>query len=138
MSSDELVDDRPPSSMTELPMKPAYLAIGIAFLVSTAAAQHRHHPPEDEALHEKFYSTWYMPDNPSRSCCNKVDCYLTEIKYAGSAIYARRALPRQALHILPTACSASHWEAAYENPQASALRSVRRPVRHSDASLVGQ
>jgi hypothetical protein len=44
------------------------------------------HPSEDEALHEKFYSTWYMPDNPSKSCCNKQDCYPTEIKYIGSAI----------------------------------------------------
>jgi len=58
-------------------------------VVSTAAAQHRH-PPQDEALHEKFYSTWYMPDNPARSCCNKADCYPTEIKYIGGNVYARR------------------------------------------------
>jgi hypothetical protein len=58
-------------------------------MVATAATQHRH-PPQDEALHEKFYSTWYMPDNPAKSCCNKADCYPTEIKYVGDAIYARR------------------------------------------------
>jgi hypothetical protein len=27
------------------------------------------HPPQDQWLHEKFYSTWHIPDNPSASCC---------------------------------------------------------------------
>jgi hypothetical protein len=67
----------------------ACLTTGLVFVVSTAAAQHRH-PPQDEALHEKFYSTWYMPDNPTSSCCNKADCYPTEIKYVGGSVYARR------------------------------------------------
>ena len=70
-------------------MRSACLAIGLLLVVSTAAAQHRH-PPQDEALHEKFYSTWYMPDNPARSCCNKADCYPTEVKYVGGNVYARR------------------------------------------------
>jgi hypothetical protein len=46
--------------------------------------------PQAEALHEMFYSTWYMPDNPAKSCCNKADCYPTEIKYVSGSIYARR------------------------------------------------
>jgi hypothetical protein len=70
-------------------MKPAYLAVGFMFVISTAVAQHNH-PPQDEPLHERFYSGWYMPDNPSMSCCNKADCYPTEIRYVGSTIYARR------------------------------------------------
>src|SRR5262245_33712023 len=70
-------------------MRQAYLAATCVFAASTAAAQHRH-PPQDQALHEKFYSTWYMPDNPARSCCNDADCYPTEIKYVGGNIYARR------------------------------------------------
>jgi len=44
------------------------------------AGLHRH-PPQDQLLHEKFYSTWHMPDNPTASCCNNADCYPTEIKY---------------------------------------------------------
>jgi hypothetical protein len=28
-----------------------------------------HHPPQDQWLHEKCYSTWHLPDNPSDSCC---------------------------------------------------------------------
>jgi hypothetical protein len=70
-------------------MTPACVAAVIMLAVSPAAAQHRH-PPQDEALHEKFYSTWYMPDNPAKSCCNKADCYPTEIKYVGGDVYARR------------------------------------------------
>ncbi|MBH5398084.1 hypothetical protein HZZ13_09805 [Bradyrhizobium sp. CNPSo 4010] len=53
-------------------------------------AVHRQHPPQDQALHEKFYSTWHMPDNPSLSCCNSADCYPTDIKYIDGQIYARR------------------------------------------------
>jgi hypothetical protein len=50
----------------------------------------RHHPPQDMPLHEKFYSTWHMPDNPVLSCCNDADCYPTEIKYRDGKIYAKR------------------------------------------------
>jgi hypothetical protein len=70
-------------------MRGAYLAAGLSLVLSTAAAQHQH-PPQDEALHEKFYSKWYMPDDPSKSCCNKADCYPTEIKYIGGKLFARR------------------------------------------------
>jgi hypothetical protein len=50
----------------------------------------RHHPPPDMTLHEKFYSTWHMPDNPALSCCNNADCYPTDIKYVDGRIYAKR------------------------------------------------
>jgi hypothetical protein len=53
------------------------------------AGLHRH-PPQDQLLHEKFYSTWRMPDNPSASCCNNADCYPAEIKYVDGNIYAKR------------------------------------------------
>jgi hypothetical protein len=53
------------------------------------AGRHRH-PPQDQHLHKKFYSTWRMPDNPSLSCCNEADCYPTEIKYIDGKTYAKR------------------------------------------------
>ena len=68
-----------------------YLAIMV--LASTSALaqpQHRHHPPADMPLHEKFYSTWYMPDNPAKSCCNKADCYPTEVTYRDGEVFAMR------------------------------------------------
>ena len=61
-------------------------------LLPNGEARHaeRHHRPQDQALHEKFYSTWRMPDNPAVSCCNDADCYPTEIKYLDGRLYARR------------------------------------------------
>ena len=73
----------------------------LAFLIGAAAAQERHHPQQDMALHEKFYSTWYMPDDPSKSCCNKADCYPTEVRMKGGQVYARRREDGQWLLIPP-------------------------------------
>ena len=67
----------------------ACLMAAILCTASSATGQH-FHPPQDEPLHERFYSTWYMPDDPAKSCCNKADCYPTEIKLIGGDIYARR------------------------------------------------
>lgn len=42
---------------------------------------HANHP-QDLPLHERFYSTWNMPNAGMRrtvSCCNKNDCYPTRI-----------------------------------------------------------
>ena len=58
--------------------------------IGAQAQEHNGHPARDLALHEKFYSTWHMPDNPTKSCCNMADCYPTEIKVIDNKIYARR------------------------------------------------
>ena len=70
-----------------------FYAIILVGVPQYAAAQdhHHHHPAGLETqLHEKFYSTWYMPDEPTKSCCNKADCYPTEVKFHGGQWYARR------------------------------------------------
>lgn len=61
------------------------------FVICGAKADgpHAEHP-EDISLHEKFYSTWFMPDNPARSCCNKADCYPTEARFHKGHWQARR------------------------------------------------
>jgi hypothetical protein len=59
------------------------------------------HPPQDQVLHEKFYSTWRMPDKPSVSCCNDADCYPTEIKYVNGDIYAKRREDGEYIRIPP-------------------------------------
>jgi hypothetical protein len=74
----------------EAQVRSLVVVAGLALLASPAAAQGHNHPPQDADLHEKFYSTWHMPDNPSASCCNQADCYPTEIKMVGTSIYARR------------------------------------------------
>jgi hypothetical protein len=69
----------------------ARLGVGIIILVSTALADEEHrHPPQDKALHDKFYSTWYQPADPTKSCCSQEDCYPTEFKYVNRTWYARR------------------------------------------------
>src|SRR5512134_4094214 len=60
---------------------------------ASAQVQHRdhHHPPGLETeLHEKFYATWFMPDNPGKSCCNKADCYPTEVTHRDGEVFAKR------------------------------------------------
>jgi hypothetical protein len=69
---------------------PAALVVLAPTFALAQSQEHRHHPASDIPLHEKFYSTWYMPDNPSKSCCNKADCYPTEITYRNGDIFARR------------------------------------------------
>lgn len=52
------------------------------------AADHNH-PPQDEAIHEQFYSNWYRPDNPAISCCNKQDCAPAEARRVNGQWQAR-------------------------------------------------
>jgi len=59
------------------------------------------HPPQHQLLHEQFYSTWHMPDNPAASCCNDADCYPTEIKYVDGGIYAKRREDGRFIRIPP-------------------------------------
>jgi hypothetical protein len=76
----------------------AFLTAGAAVTVGplvmgeqgAVAQEHRHHPPLDMELHEKFYSTWFMPDEPSKSCCNMADCYPTQVKYHDGQWWALR------------------------------------------------
>ena len=62
----------------------------IVLATPAKAQEHRAHPAADVPLHEKFYSSWHMPDQPTRSCCNKTDCYPTEVRVQGGMIFARR------------------------------------------------
>lgn len=63
------------------------VALAIAILVTPALAQH---PAHDMPLHEKFYSNWFMPDQPNKSCCNKADCYPTQVLFHDNHWYAQR------------------------------------------------
>ena len=80
------------------------MRIWLAFLllVSTPAfaqSSHRHHPSADMPLHEKFYSTWYMPDQPTRSCCNKADCYGKWLRIPTAKVERRRDNPDGRNHL---------------------------------------
>jgi hypothetical protein len=77
------------------------IALLVLFAVGAEAQEHRRHPSQDVPLHEKFYSTWHMPDDPTKSCCNMADCYPTEIRIVGGKIYARRREDAKWLPIPP-------------------------------------
>jgi hypothetical protein len=77
----------------------AFVSLALAFIVlllaayfqlSQVRAQEHHHPPADALVHEKFYSTWMMPDKPDRSCCNRQDCYPTDVRFRDGFWEARR------------------------------------------------
>jgi|SRR5882724_11187716 len=38
------------------------------------ANEYNHHPLQNQAIHEQFYSTWKMPDDRRISCCQNRDC----------------------------------------------------------------
>src|SRR5258705_9687636 len=64
---------------------------GILILaVSSAIAQEHHHPPQDQTIHERFYSTWMMPDNRNISCCHNVDCSPAETRLENGHWIARK------------------------------------------------
>lgn len=66
-------------------------AIILLFItLSLARSQGHQHPPHDVAIHEQFYSTWRMPDQPEKSCCNKTDCYPTEARWESGHWQAKR------------------------------------------------
>lgn len=57
-----------------------WLCVGIALGMFVIAPRHAHagHPMQDMAIHNQFYKTWMMPDQPTVSCCGDNDCYPTE------------------------------------------------------------
>jgi hypothetical protein len=61
----------------------------LALLIAPAIAQVHHHDGETAEV-DKFYSEWMRPDNPNLSCCNKLDCYATEVKVKGGTWFARQ------------------------------------------------
>jgi hypothetical protein len=55
-------------------MRYGVAACALMLIATAALAQdvgHRHHPAADMPLHEKFYSGWYMPDNPTNRAASK-------------------------------------------------------------------
>lgn len=52
-----------------------------------AAFSEEHHPQD---IHERFYSTWKMPDAPNVSCCHNEDCSPAASKFEGGRWFAMR------------------------------------------------
>ena len=52
--------------------------------------QEGHHPPQDQAIHERFYSTWMVPNNRTMSCCHEQDCSPAESRVEDGNWVARK------------------------------------------------
>lgn len=48
------------------------------------------HPPQDMAIHDKFYNTWMMPKNRQVSCCHKKDCSPAEAYLGKDGLWMAR------------------------------------------------
>jgi hypothetical protein len=69
------------------------IVILMMFLVGNARAQyieHHGHPPQDQEIHQKFYSSWMEPDNRAISCCKSEDCAPAESKFENGHWIARK------------------------------------------------
>jgi hypothetical protein len=89
------------------------------FLSVTAFAddQHYGHPPQDEAIHEQFYSNWLRPDENLRnadgdrqhSCCNKNDCAPVDgVKYEDGSMWMLRHIDQRWIRIPPEKLETSY------------------------------
>jgi len=57
---------------------------------SPVLAEEHQHPARDQAIHERFYSTWMKPDNRAESCCRNTDCAPSESKFENGHWLARK------------------------------------------------
>lgn len=64
--------------------------LAVLFITAANAQEHHGHPPQDMAIHEKFYSTWMMPSNRNVSCCHNEDCSPAESKLENGHWVARK------------------------------------------------
>lgn len=58
----------------KIPALGIILGLLAALFVGNVKAQEHRHPPQDVAIHERFYRNWMMPDAPLTSCCHGEDC----------------------------------------------------------------
>jgi len=71
-----------------------FAIIALALLLPTPGAWQ--HTPQDQGLHDRFYSTWKMPQPRDasgeriNSCCSNIDCYPTTFKQVGGTWFAQQ------------------------------------------------
>lgn len=86
-------------------MMRALIACTLTLLATAAPAQHQH-PPQDQALHEQFYSNWMIPNGGrprQQSCCNKKDCApVIAVRRNGNVFEAQREKDGRWLKIPPS------------------------------------
>lgn len=76
------------------------IVVGLVLIATPVRAQHQH-PAQDVEIHKRFYNSWMMPDDRTRSCCHERDCYPTEARQIGGRWEARRREDGQWLVVPP-------------------------------------
>jgi hypothetical protein len=66
------------------------MAVWLGLVIGATAEEEIHHHDGMSADVDRFYSTWMRPDEPTVSCCNRVDCYPTQVKNVGGTWFARQ------------------------------------------------
>lgn len=74
----------------KIPTLGIILGILAALFIGNVKAQEHHHLAQDQAIHERFYSTWMMPDNRNVSCCHNEDCAPAESRFENGQWLARK------------------------------------------------
>ena len=83
----------------------------MAMLVPAIGQEIHHHEGQSEAV-DRFYSTWMMPSDPTRSCCNTIDCYVPEhVEHRPGGWWFERREDHVMVHV-----PASHIEQNRDNP----------------------
>jgi hypothetical protein len=83
------VDSRPAMRSRDFISRIAAGVAGSSLILaaSTAIAQH---PAHDQEIHQRFYSTWKLPDNRRLPCCDDKDCSPAESKFESGHWMARK------------------------------------------------
>lgn len=70
-------------------------------MLQQARGDDHKHPPQDAAIHEKFYKKWMMPTNRAVSCCHDEDCKPAEAYMKDGRWYARHVGDPGPFNLIP-------------------------------------
>jgi hypothetical protein len=108
----------------------ALIACMLALLATAALAQEHRHPPQDQALHDRFYSTWMRPNNPHQSCCDKKDCYPTQFKMVNGQWFALRREDAEWIFVPPGVLEHNRRDAIPRESPDSGSHVCMQPPNH--------
>lgn len=107
-----------------------FLVAYLILLLTPSYSQEHKHPPQDALIHERFYSTWMRPDNRDASCCDKQDCYPTEVRRVKGHWEAKRREDGQWVAIPP-----EKVENDRDNPDGNNHVCMTPPDEHNNSTV---
>lgn len=120
----------------------ALAALVAAVSVVKGDEDHPGHPPQDQSLHDQFYSTWNRPDmrddkgNRYASCCNKEDCYSTPMKNVGGTWLALKRETQQWV-VVPNALIEQNQADTRESPDGQSHACINKYTNQVYCATIG-